>query len=930
MKMTIKLLSAIMIVLFAVAIPASAEGTTETISLYVGQTFELKPYLLSQNALKEGSATWKSYQSEIASVNGSGFVTALKPGETIISATLSSGSSIKEARVRFVVKTAVQSVDLSESSVRVVMGQELVISSKIKTIDGIAAPFLDGVNWKSSDEKIAKVDALGRITGISTGKTVIFAGTKDGDKRANCEVEVYNVVQSVLVEPREATLSIGEGLQLVASITPTDAPIKKVTYKSINTNVVTVTDTGYVTAKGIGETQVFITSLDGAKAAAVMFHVSSMVTGIQLDKTLLELDDINNSYKLSAVLVAKDPSKPPKETGVIWKSLNSNIASVDNNGLVKAIRTGQTGITATSVDGKFAAECSVRSVVQGAANNTLEIGVIKVLEPPKLMYAGQSASVNYSIYPENASGRKVSIKSSPGFTVAPVVSEGRFTMTPTQAGNYLVTVYSGTASTEFTVEVRPSIKNLKVGAPSLAPIGEGYALYLGQKTFVKVSMDLNGITPTELAAKTVKWTYSSADLKVELDPMDPYSASVTLLRPTNTYLEASMLEGSVKHRVSFFYEPMAKAITMAEQADINLNYVFKPTFELTPKENLRYNYTNVINKDCELFIEEAYIDTTFLLSEIEFEKENIPQLKTMADRLSEGTQKSALLDDWSKHIFRNNQLLAMVKQPNAEYQRVISWKSLTDRNLKTLDFFTIKDGGVSSMFVGKVLLRVVSKDGNLEKKMWVTAKAQLENLILMDQNGTIIASSSDLAKQQLLEKEAADKKQQLENIKAKFKITKASELPSEAYLETVLEAIDLKLMDEKTFGGRYQSSTNQLELLTLLVRAYEIETGKTAKKIETRYFSNVKNDVAERAYQLGLIGGNSKRSFNASEPGSSKMIKEAFGKWIKASKTQLKPGVTLDSLLENKTSYSNEVVIQKLLLIMKAKGTGLAFSTILT
>lgn len=912
-------------------LPSFGEDTTQTITLYVGQTFELKPYVGSQNVLKEGNPSWKSLQTDIASVGATGLVSALKQGETIVSAMVNSGSSIKEAKVRVVVKTGVKAVAINESQLKLSVGQEVQFIAKVTPVEGLSVPYLNGVTWKVQNNKIVKVDPKGLLTAVALGKTLLYVSTKDGDLRAFCEIEVINMVTSIVVEPQSLSLDMGEGMQLIPKLLPEDSTVKKVTYKSRDAKIASVSDSGYVTARAVGETQIYATAVDGEKAFGIPVQVNTMLSGIKLDKNYLELGDVNTSYMLMPELMLKNANKAAKAPSVKWKSSNSAIVSVDESGLLKAYRAGIVTITATTLDGGFEATCIVKSDVTNASDQKIIINDIQIISPPKVLYAGQPAEIAYKISPENATVRTISVKSNLGFSVAPSIDSEKFTIIPGKPGSYVVTVSSDANTiSEFTVVVKPSVKNLRIEAPELDLSGGGNVLYLGQKSKVVVKFDLSGIEEKDLALKDVKWEFDNKTIKLEKDLSDPYSAQVTLLKPTNTYLEASMLEGSIKHRINLIYESTAKTLIMADQAEINLNYSFKPIFELLPKDQLRYGLTSVLSKEYDLYLEEAYIDTDFVRTEIAFETENLPALKKIADQTSDGFLQAEKLKDWGLHSLRKIQMEALYKQPDSPNQKITDLSILTDRMLKEVTFFEIKEGTISSAFDGKALIKLVSKDGNLEKKIWVTAKAQVENLVLMDQNGAIIASSSELAKQQLLEKEAADKKQQLENMKAKFITTKASELPSDGYLECVLEAIDLKIIEEKTFVGRYQSNINQLELLTLLVKAYEIETGKTAKKIETRYFSNVKNDIAERAYQLGLIAGNSKRSFNASEPVNAKMLKETFGKWLKASKTQLKTGVTVDTLLENKTSYSNELVIQKLLLIMKAKGTGLAFSTILT
>lgn len=898
-------------------LPSFAEGQPEPVTLYVGQQMELKPYLFSQDELKAGTATWKSYQSDIASVSSAGVVRALKPGEVLISATVNAGNSIKEVRVKLTVKTAVNGVSVSESNLRLTVGEEKSITAKVSPIEGLQAPYMDGVNWKSTNDRIVKVDASGKVTGVAVGKAQVYAQSKDGGKMAFCDVEIYNAVKEVGVAPKSAILKVGEGVQLNVSVLPFEAPVKKVTYKSNNVKVAEVTEAGYVKAVGPGEGLIFITSLDGGRAVAVSIKVESMVSAIQLDKTYLELDAVNNNYKLIATLIPKDPALPPIENSIGWRSANPGIATVDANGLVRAVKGGQTEIQAVSIDGGFIASCTVYSKVQGTVNS-LGFSSLKIIEPPTKLYAGQTAKVAYLAYPENANNRKIAVSVSPSTGMTASIKDGLIQLSPSRNGLYRVKLYSDSASEEFSVEVTTSVNGITLEAPKLTRYGQGFICYLGQTFDVDALVSLGGVALSELDLAQLKWSYPEGTIKLEKAPNNPDRVSVTLLKPENTYLEVSFLDGTIKHRIVLTYEPMAEAMTMAEQADVKLNYQFVPVFDLKAKANLRYGYTDVLSKAYDLYVEEVYMDSQFIKDEIAFESTNILELKAFADKMGEGSQKNALLDEWSKHLLRKNQLEMILRQSGNEYQRIITPSVLTDRNLKKLVFFEIKDGGIRSEFAGKALIRVVSRDGNLSKRMWVTVKAQNEDLILLDANGNVVATSNDIAKMRLEEKEAEAKRQFLASQKAKFKATPENALPADAYLESTWSAIVLKLITEAQFKGKYQRPATQADLMALLVQAYALETKKTFKPVTDRYFSNVKDDAAERAYQLGFIPATANRKFNALDPVSTKMLKDIMPKWFRATKTDIKGNVSLENLIGNQSSYTVEELIQKLVLVMKS------------
>ena len=130
------------------------------------------------------------------------------------------------------------------------------------------------VDWTSSDTKIAMVDSTGKVTAVSAGTASITCMAKDGsDKKATCEVTVTDptppkpsVVKVTKITLNKTTASVGKGkaMQLTATVTPTNATNKAVTWKSSNTKIATVSSTGKVTAKAAGTVTITCTAKDGS------------------------------------------------------------------------------------------------------------------------------------------------------------------------------------------------------------------------------------------------------------------------------------------------------------------------------------------------------------------------------------------------------------------------------------------------------------------------------------------------------------------------------------------------------------------------------------------------------------------------------------------------------------------------------------------
>ena len=165
----------------------------------------------------------------------------------------------------------------------------------------------------------------------------------------NVTGDVIYKVTGVSLSPKTLSLNPGKGGTLTATITPSNATSQNVTWKSSDTKVATV-DNGLVTAVAEGTATITVTTTDGnfedTCTVTVTQPAETPVTSVTLDKTSLTLD-VGGSDTLTATV------KPDNATdkAVTWSSSNENVATVDQNGNVKAVGAGTATITAAASDG---------------------------------------------------------------------------------------------------------------------------------------------------------------------------------------------------------------------------------------------------------------------------------------------------------------------------------------------------------------------------------------------------------------------------------------------------------------------------------------------------------------------------------------------------------------------------------------------------
>lgn len=213
------------------------------------------------------------------------------------------------------------------------------------------------VIWTSSDTKIATVDTTGKVTAVGAGIAIITVTTTDGNKTASCIIvnnPIFNV-QSVVLNKTTDTIKVGNTDTLLASITPTNATNASVNWTSSNTKIVTVDNTGKVTAVNAGTATITVTTVDGNKTASCTITAPPVnVSSISLNKDKDYLSE-GNSDTLTATIV---PSNATNKT-ITWSSSDNKIATVNSAGKITAVSDGIAIISAATVDGNKTASCTV-------------------------------------------------------------------------------------------------------------------------------------------------------------------------------------------------------------------------------------------------------------------------------------------------------------------------------------------------------------------------------------------------------------------------------------------------------------------------------------------------------------------------------------------------------------------------------------------
>lgn len=204
------------------------------------------------------------------------------------------------------------------------------------------------VEWTSSDESVATVDATGMVVAVSAGEADITASVTDSEMSAVCRVTVKVAAKDITVPDNlDVKLNDGNETTVEATVSPADATDVKVSYASTDEAVATVDKDGRVQVLQPGECDIITTLMqDGEKVTEKTTHVKAFyeVESITLDSNEGKLT-VGNSHTIKATVA---PEEVAAETTIEWSSSNEKVATVDSNGKVTAVSSGNATITATA------------------------------------------------------------------------------------------------------------------------------------------------------------------------------------------------------------------------------------------------------------------------------------------------------------------------------------------------------------------------------------------------------------------------------------------------------------------------------------------------------------------------------------------------------------------------------------------------------
>ena len=462
-----------------------------SLELTEGESASLIATVSPSNAT-DPTVFWSSSDRNVATVSG-GHVSAVSAGKASITARTNDGGYTAICEVTVKAKfIPVRGVTISSSTLSLKPGETSQLTATVAPSNATNKD----VSWSSSNTSIATVASDGTVTAIVPGTATITVTTADQGKSATCVVTVNAIpVSKITLSNTSLTLTEGDSSQLTATVAPSNATNKAVSWSSSDASVAMVADDGTVTAKSAGTATITCSSANGAVKATCQVTVKAKVypvTGVSLDRTSLTLTE-GESSQLTATV---SPSNATDKS-VDWSSSNSSVASVTSDGIVTAKTAGSATITCTTTDGSRKATCSV-SVTAA----TISVTGVSLNRSTMSLVAGRSGTLTATVSPSNATNTRVSWSSS-NTSVATVSSSGVVTAKAAGTASITVTTSDGSKTASCTVRVT----NATVAVTGVYVSPTSLSLTVGGTHKLTSS-----VSPSNATNTSVSWTSSNSSV----------------------------------------------------------------------------------------------------------------------------------------------------------------------------------------------------------------------------------------------------------------------------------------------------------------------------------------------------------------------------------------------------------------------------------
>lgn len=271
-----------------------------------------------------------------------------------------------EQELRVVDKTVevpITSIELSKAEA------DLFIEEEFLQLDAKIAPSnttesMADFTWTSSNPEVATVKNTGLVIPKTPGETIITVTTAKGLK-AECKVTVGHLPNKITVTDIPEKIYVGDLIDLSATLEPTEILDDELQWQSAGIRATVLDEAkGIYRADKAGTNQIIVTTIEQGnriknkyvegKSSLKILATDVFVTGVAVNSEIKV--NVGSTKALNASVLPANATS----TRLLYEVSDSAIATVDENGNVVGVATGETVVTVTSVNGGYSKTCVVK------------------------------------------------------------------------------------------------------------------------------------------------------------------------------------------------------------------------------------------------------------------------------------------------------------------------------------------------------------------------------------------------------------------------------------------------------------------------------------------------------------------------------------------------------------------------------------------
>jgi uncharacterized protein YjdB len=854
------ILLAFLLVIYMTSVTFAADQFE--VVMYVGEVIDLDSFLIENQVLSaEEDMSWTSGNERVIDVNASGRVEAKEEGKATIYARDKKNSS-KIATIKIKVISMVENFELRDEEVSIKIGEVYNLEYDIEPVGGQNKVYEDAIKWTSSYSKVVEVDDEGQIVGVKEGTAKIHAKTVDGGKKDTVIVTVSGIQEDILIDSgaKEVKIFVGGEHSFKATSRGKDVTLG-VEWSSGLDDVLTIDDDGVAVGKKKGRTQVKAATKDKKKFDTIMVEVVSMVDDITLSHRAVELNNIGDTIDIDYTLIPSISGMTPFEDDVKWKSSNSGIAKVDDEGVVTAKDRGVALITATTVDGEIEAHCSI-TVKESVNSSKIPVGKIYLNNPVEELFVGQKYLLPIVIEPIDATELDLKFRTKIGSSSQIKEENDVYYFTPTNSGKNEITII--TESKEeyvYKVEVNSPIKGVAIDTRELYKEKNKYYFYVGQRALLNPIFELEkGYIESNIFEKDVTWTVDNKnylDIKKEKREKDneddetEYDYYLVGKERGTTKLKVKSKDGDYEEEIEIKIMSSYDKLELVDQVTLPINTELVPDVNVTMRDDIKYKLIPGVNYnlDQHIEIEHQYVRIEAIDEEVEMEKEIIIDLQKSAIN----SENSAVIySEINEHKSRLSKLELVRETSKDGFCEIKENVELEDVFGEEYIVADLDDGIITGKRDGKIELSVTFPGTKTVAKGIYYFSSDLKGIIIVNNSGEVVSvNESGFGK---ILTDAALKEQMELAIKVEERYGKRTvkDTPSIQYIEAILALEKLGFISDD-LKNDYRLGVTRIELAETFIALMEYISGEEMKRPSNIRFKDTTSNTAELAYELGIV-----------------------------------------------------------------------------